>query len=637
MLFVLVLAAYAPAIRGEWVWNDADYVTNRALQSWHGLWRIWFEVGATEQYYPFLHTAFWVEHRLWGDAAVGYHLVNLLWHAGAAGLFGLVLRRLSVPGAPLAALLFALHPVCVESVAWISEQKNTLSAVFYLGAALSYLAFAERRERRYYALGLGLFVLALLTKTVAATLPGALGLVLWWRRGRLDGKEDLVPLLPWFGLGAASGLFSAWVERTYLGAQGADFALSIGQRWLVAGHAFWFYLGKAIWPARLIFIYPRWHPDVRDWTQHLYPIGAIALLSALALAGRRSGPRAVLTALLFFAGSLFPVLGFFNVYAFIFSFVADHFQYLALMGLAALAAAAWVGWTEAAAAARVLAWPVAAAAALALAALTWRQCQMYATVETFYRTILARNPDAWMAQMNLGDALFQKGALAEAAEHFRHAAQIKPAYAEAHYNLGNTLARVGQAEAALASYQEAVRLKPGYFEARNDLGAALVAAHRLPEAIENYRAALRLKPAAAETHFNLGIALNHAGRGPEAESEFTRALQLRPDFAEAHYNLGLLLAKGRRGPEAIAQFEAALRLNPNYPGARKNLGAVLAAGGRWTDAIAQFEAALALAPGDAALHHNLGVVLQAAGMKDEAQVQFATANRLKAAAPSGGP
>ncbi len=230
LVFGATVVAYLPAMKAGFIWNDSDYVTAPGLRSFDGLARIWFEVGATEQYYPLLHSAFWIEHRLWGDAAIGYHLVNILLHATSACLLALILRRLldhgvgpstsprasaSGPTAAgherrryagvewLAALVFALHPVCVESVAWITEQKNTFSLVFYLGAFLIYLRFDETRRPRHYFSALALFCLSILGKTATVTLPAALLVVFWWRRGRLAWRSDVRPLLPWLVLGAA--------------------------------------------------------------------------------------------------------------------------------------------------------------------------------------------------------------------------------------------------------------------------------------------------------------------------------------------------------------------------------------------------------------------------------------------------
>ena len=228
MLLCATLAAYAPVWRAGFIWDDDGHVTRADLRPLRGLWRIWSEPGATQQYYPLLHSAFWLEHRLWGDSPLGYHLANIVLHAAAAFLLYRVLRTLRLPGALLGASAFALHPVCVESVAWVSEQKNTLSAVFYMAAALAYLRFDGERRSRWYVLASGLFLMALATKSVTATLPAALLVVLWWRRGRLSWMRDVLPLAPWLCMGAAAGLVTAWVERTYIGASGAPFRLGVG-------------------------------------------------------------------------------------------------------------------------------------------------------------------------------------------------------------------------------------------------------------------------------------------------------------------------------------------------------------------------------------------------------------------------
>ena len=334
---IVTLIAYYPAWHGAPLWDDDAHLTRVDLRSLTGLWRIWFDVGATQQYYPVAHSAFWLFHALWGDDTLGYHLVNIVLHATSAYLVAVILRRLAIPGAALAALIFALHPVHVESVAWITELKNTLSGVCYLGAVLTYLRFDSTRERRFYVVTLALFVLALLSKSVTASLPAALLVVFWWQRGRIRWQEDVRPLLPLFGLGLASGLFTAWVERSQIGADGPQFQFSLIERTLIAGRAVWFYLGKLVWPDPLIFSYSRWHVSQAVWWQYLFPIALAALFGGLWLIRNRT--RAPLAAMLFFAGTLFPALGFVNVYPFIYSFVADHFQYLASLGVITLFAA----------------------------------------------------------------------------------------------------------------------------------------------------------------------------------------------------------------------------------------------------------------------------------------------------------
>jgi tetratricopeptide (TPR) repeat protein len=538
LVFCVTLAAYLPAFRGEFIWNDSDYVTAPALRSLAGLGAIWTQPGATEQFYPLLHSFFWVQHRLWGDQPLGYHLVTLLCHVGAATLFALCLRRLAIPGAWLAALLFALHPVHVESVAWITEQKNTLSLVCYLAAALVYLDYDDTRRPRAYCMALGLFTLSLLCKTVTATLPAALLVVFWWKRGRLEWRRDFRPLLPWLALGAAAGIFSSWVEQHYLGAKGAGFDLSWPGRGLVAGRAVWFYLGKLVWPSDLNFIYPRWAPDATVWWQWLFPLGVLALVAALwALRRRTRGP---LAALLFFIGSLFPVLGFVNLYGAFYSFVWDHWQYLPDLGPIALAAAGLVqAWNWAAIRRRGAGPVLVALLGGMLGALTWDHCGMFRDDQTLFRATLARNPGAWMAHFNLGGLWLKiPGREPEAVAQFEAALRIKPDLADAHYNLGTILAKTPD---------------------------------RRPEAIAHFEAALRLTPANATVHYNLGNALaNMPGRLPEAIDHYRAALRINPELAEAHYNLGLaLLNDPRQIPEAISHFEAALRLRPDFPFARE--------------------------------------------------------------------
>jgi tetratricopeptide (TPR) repeat protein len=627
--------AYWPALRSGLIWNDPDYVTRPELRSLHGLARIWGEVGATEQYYPALHSAFWLEHRLWGDAPLGYHLANVLLHAAAACLFALVLRRLAVPGAWLGGLLFALHPVAAESVAWISEQKNTLSTVLYLAAAMTYLKLRYKdrpgpSRPALYLLATALFVLAVLSKSVAATLPAALLVVLWWKEGRLRWRPDVAPLLPWFAAAAGGGLFTAWVERRYIGAEGDDFALSGVQRVLIAGRAVWFYLGKLAWPAHLVFIYPRWTVDPAAAWQYLFPLAALAALAALWL--MRARTRGPLAAALLFVGSLFPVLGFFNVYAFVFSFVADHFQYLACLGLLALAAAGL------AAALRPLpswlAWAAVVVLLGALGAGTWRQCGRYRDLVTFYRAIIAGNPRAWLAHYNLGNILREEGRDAEAAAEYRDALRDKPDYPQAENNLGLSLVEMGQAAPAAAAYRRSLQLRPSYAQAHNNLGIALRALGRNAEAVPEYEEALRLKPDYAEADYNLGLVLHALGRNPEAIACFREALRLRPEFAEALNDLANTLRDGGDGPGAVAAYEQALRLKPDYPEALNNLGNALVALGRAPDAVVRLEQALRLDPASAVIHNDLAVALAGAGRLPDAIVQLAEAARLDPANPT---
>ena len=624
LLFGVLLLAYYPALHGTPIWDDAAHLTRPELRSWTGLCRIWFDPGATQQYYPLTYSVFWLLHRLWGDWHAGYHLVNILLHAGSALLLVRILRRLEIRGAWLAAALWALHPAQVESVAWMSELKNTLSGVFYFGAALVYLRFdRERRLRAYYS-ALGLFVLGLLTKSVIDTLPAALLLIFYWKNGKLLWRKDVRPLIPFFGIGIGSGLFTAWFERTLVGAGGSDFHLSLLERSLIAGRAFWFYLGKLIWPANLIFIYPRWQISASVWWQFLFPITALALMVVLASMRKQWG-RAPMVAALYFAGTLFPALGFVNLYPFRYSFVADHFQYVACVGPLVLAAAGAVFMR------RMLRPVVAGGLIAALGFLTWKQCAMYSDVETLWRTTLARNPGSWMAHDNLAGNLFLEGRAAEAIPEYDEALRLKPDSAEVHDHLGGVFFQQGRTKEANAEFGEAVRLDPDYAEARDNLGNTLILQGRTEEAIAQFREAVRIKPDYAEARYNLGLILFQQGRIEEATAQYREAVRIKPDYAEAHCNLGVALLREERMEEAAAQFRETLGINPNYAEAHNDLSIILFRQGRMEEGMAECREALRLKPDNAEAHDNLGNALLLEGRTQEAIAEYGKGLELQPA------
>lgn len=559
-----VFAAYWPALLGSLIVDDAAHITPRALRSWQGLWRIWTEPGASLQYYPVLHTAFWIEHKLWGDSVLGYHLVNVFQHIVAALLVVLIVKRLELPGHWLAGFLFALHPVCVEAVAWISEQKSTLSAVFYLSSALAYLRFDRSRSRLAYAGSFVFFLAALGSKTVTASLPAALLLVLWWQRGRLSLRREVAPLAPWFLLSAGAGVFTAWMEREFIGAQGPEFAFRFLDRCLIAGRAVWFYLTKLLWPAGLTFVYPRWHVDSSAWWQYLYPLAVAVTVAVFWLArGKSRGP---LTAFLFFVGTLFPALGFINVYPFLYSFVADHYQYLATIGIFAAAAAGLTSLRLYLAPSGRPFWSAALTALVVLLGVLSRtQAGIYRDAETLYRYVLSRNPSCWMAHNNLGRVLLDSpGRVEEAELHLRQAIRLNPGSSMSHYNLGALYEKLpDRLDDAVLEYEQAASISPGFAEAHDALGKVLLLKGRSSEAIQRFSAALRLKPEDPRTHNNLGVALARVGRPAEALPHFDAALRLDPEFVEAHANRGLALATLGRLPEAATALETALRLQPD--------------------------------------------------------------------------
>jgi tetratricopeptide (TPR) repeat protein len=631
LVFCATVLAYLPSLSGKFIWNDSDYVTAPSLRSLGGLARIWTQPGATEQYYPLLHTVFWVQHRLWGDHPLGYHIVTLLLHAGSAVLFALILRRLLVsdPAQPagvawLGGLLFALHPVHAESVAWIAEQKNTLSLAFYLAAALAYLRFDETRRPRTYAAALAFFALSLLSKTVTATLPAALLVILWWKRGRLDWRRDVLPLTPWLGLGAAAGLFSSWVERAYVGAQGAGFDTTAITRALVAGRAVWFYAGKLVWPFGLTFVYPRWTVDPAVWWQWLFPLGVLGVGAALWSSRRYS--RGPMAAFLLFVGSLFPALGFVNLYGARYSWVWDHWQYLPDLGPLALGAAGLAaGWRHAGPHLCKLGPWLAAALAVLLGGLTWSHCGNYADPETLWRTTIDRNPACWMAYNNLAAELLKDGRVDEAIVNIQQALEYRPANAEAYANLGEALGKKGRLEESFAQYRRALEIEPDNVLAQANYGSALLASGRSNEAIPHYERALAAKPDLARANAGLGDAYLQSGRTEEAIGQFQKALMEDANNVGTLANLGTALAQKGRLDDAILNFHRALEIDPHFALARINLGNALLQSGRDDAAIAQFQKALEIDPDSSAAHNGLGYGYMQTGHAEEAVMQFKAA------------
>ncbi len=628
------LVTFWPSLHGAFIWNDSDYVTRPDLRSLAGLGRIWTKLGATQQYYPLLHSLFWVQARLWGDHVLGYHLVSVATHAASAVLFGVLLTRLRVPGAWIGAMLFALHPVHVQSVAWITEQKNTWSLLFHLGAALAYLRFDQTRRRGAWFAALALFVLSLLCKTATATLPAALLVVFWWQRGRLEWRRDVAPLLSWLVLAFGYAVFTAWVERTYLRAQGADFDLSLPARVLVAGHAICFYAGKLVWPFGLNFVYPRWSIDPLALSQWCWPLAAVAL--AVALWGLRHRTRTPLAVFLVFVGSLVPVLGFVNLYGSLYSFVWDHWQYLADLAPLALAGAGGariVAWTEgrtrfAGAAATV-------GLAVVLGLVSARRCGDFRDLETLYRTTLARNAEAWMAEYNLAALLAKTGRSAEALVHYRAAARLRPDEAVIRVNYGEALGEFPEhRDEAIAEMRAALQLKPDLPVAHYNLAFLLAGkSGQTAEAIQELETTLRLKPDDRQARLLLGSLLAPTPeRRAEAIRYFESLLRENPADADAHFDLGIVHANFTKETDrAIEDFAAAVRARPDFYAARVNLGlALLQTPDRWPEAEAQFAAAVRLQPDNAGAHYDLGMVLsRLPGREAEALAHFRTVRRLR--------
>jgi tetratricopeptide (TPR) repeat protein len=636
-VFAAVLLAYQPVWHAGFIWDDDSHLTvNPCIVGPLGFTGIWGSAAAN--YFPLTTTTLWLLHALWGLNPLPYHVVSVLFHAVGAVLLWQVLCRLHVRGAWLGSLLWALHPVQVESVAWISELKNTQSAVFYLLAIWWFLDWIREEapsgrpaNNLRYVLALLCAVLAILSKASTVMLPVVLGLCWWWTIGKLRWRH-LVWLAPFFAISAVASGWTIWEQQFHAGAIGPDWNQSGLERLIIAGQAIWFYLGKLVWPHPLIFIYPRWVPAAGTLTAYLPALAAA--VAGLVLWRYRRPLRPGLFAATYFGVSLFPVLGFFNVYFFRYSFVGDHFQYLASMGPLALAGAAIVTISDRLAARRP--WLVRAICGLLVlgwGALTWRQARAYADADTLWRATLDEDPRCWMAHNNLGGLEVKGARYAEAINHLTEALRLHPGIVEAEYNLGLALLRTGRPGEATPHFEEVLRVQPADAEALGNLGYALFQLGRVPEAILRYEAALRSKPDSAVVHNNLGTALLEQRRIGDAIGHLQAAVRLDPDYPDARYNLGSALIETGRTEEGIGQLQQVVRANPADVPAHHILGVALSLLGRWPEAIVHLEAALRLKPDSAALHSSLGNALLEVGQTQEAIIHFEEALRLNPGLP----
>jgi len=579
VLAVLTILVYRPAWNGGFLWDDDVYITtNELLTAPDGLRRIWFSFDSPSQYFPLVYTMFRVEHAFWGLNPTGYHWVNLLLHVANALLVWGVLARLKVPGAWLAGAIFALHPVQVESVAWITERKNVLMAFFFLLTLLAWIAFIDERTKRrwlFYGLALILYLLALSAKTTACTLPAALFLILWLQKKPIRWKR-IFQIIPFLVLGFAMGALAMWWERYHQGTSRAVFTfLSPIERVLVASRAVWFYLSKLIWPSRLTFIYPRWDITPTHFLSYVWLLAGLTLCVATYFLRRYVG-RSVEVAAGFFVATLSPVLGFIMLYTFRYTFVADHYQYLACIGPIALASAGLVNLADTFKNSRTLILSAALCGVALLATLTWRQATMYGDIETLWRTTLARNPGCWMAHNNLGIALFEKGQLGEAIVHYRITLQMQPNFWDADYNLGSALLGKGEVDEAILYCDKAVAKQPNDPDAQVALANALLQKKRIDDAIVHYQKAVAIRPDYFLARYGLGHALLEKGQLDGAIEHFRAALLIRPDHPDCHTTLAIALDESGQFAEAIGHYERATGISPQSVSALANLAWLLA-------------------------------------------------------------
>lgn len=605
-IFALLFLVYSPVLPGSFLMDDHRLVKedNGLLNGLFTPFNIWFQTDFTLS-----NVALWLQWLAWGENAGGYHAVNILLHGLSAVLLWRLLARLKIPGDWLVAVVFAVHPVCVNSVARIAEIKNTLSLPFFL---LSFIFFLRHESirlhpatpgRRDFAplwLGLSLiaFVLALLSKTSTVMLPPVLLACALWQRGRIT-RQDVLRTSPFFVLSLGFGLMSVWFQKHQaLASAGQVLAPeSFGERLAVAGQVFWFYLDKALLPLNLNIVYPQWKMDAHSLAAYL-PVILLGAVFILCWRFRHRWGNHALFGLGCFGLALFPVLGFFDSQFLVRWQVSDHLQYLPLIAPVTLAAAGLAAGLNA----KILRF-VAVVLISILSVLSFQRAQAFASEEKLMRDTLAKNPTAWSAQDNLGVMLAKRQNYAEAVRHFEAALQSDPnqdaAKASAHSNLGQVLAIQGKFAEAETHYLAAIKINPGEVTVRKRFANLLGQQGRIREAMNQLLVAASLQPD-LETHLQLAGLLYQTGNHHKAAAQFRKALALNPDLPEPLNNLAWLLATSseavvRNGPEAVQHAERACRLTGyKQSGFISTLAAAYAEAGRFAEAVATAEMAVQL-------------------------------------------
>ncbi|HUB66755.1 MAG TPA: tetratricopeptide repeat protein [Candidatus Methylacidiphilales bacterium] len=576
VLVLAVVLTYTPVWRAGFIWDDDAFVTaNPCIVGPLGLKEIWSTSAA--DICPLALTTVWFEHALWGLTPLPYHLTNVLLHAVCAVLLWRVLRSLRIPGAWLGAALWALHPVQVESVAWITEIKNIQSGLFFLLSILFFARWLETAGHESpiggnwnYALTLLFAALAMASKTSAMVLSPALCLCAWWMRGRWQWRV-MAGTIPVFLMSLAAGALSFWTQVQLTPNTDPQWARTCPQRLATAGDAVWFYLGKLLWPDPLIIIYPRWEIDAGRWTSYL-PLFAVLIVFLILWFQRKSWLRPWFFAFAYFVAALFPVLGLIDMGFSPFSLVADHFQYLAAMGPLALAGAGL---------AKFLDWPISgrrwlpsafgAGMLLILGISSWERAWVYKNQDALWTDALAKNPACWMGNISLGNALLQKGQVDAAIAQYQKALKIDSHDDVVYYDLGFALMQKGQVAEAMPQFEKALEINPANADARDDFGATLFSTGQTDKAMTQFQKAVEINPNLAQAYYNMGVALIQKGQLDPAIAEFQKALKTNPSFAAAHNNLGVAFLRQGRADEAITQFQETLRFNPGDQDAQYNL------------------------------------------------------------------
>jgi len=619
LLVLLTVAIYWPATRCDFInLDDPDCVTeNLHVQgglTWEGVKWAFSNTQQHAYWVPFTWLSHMVACQLFGLNPWGHHLMNVLLHAVNTALVFLVFRRMTQATwrSLVLAAFFGWHPLRVESVAWVTEREDVLSAFFWLLALLAYTKYVEAsqiqdsKSKVWYGAALGMFVFGLMSKAMLVTMPCVLLLLDYWPLGRFKpgGVWRLVKeKIPFFALAAVMSVVT-FVAQKQGGAVKAIEYLPLGARVGNALISYCRYLGRTFWPTDLAVFYP--HPGYWPLANVLLAGVFLTGVSALLLVNRRRHPY-LLMGWLWFVGTLVPVIGLVQVGG---QAMADRFTYMPSLGVFILTI--W-GAYEMAGGRRFqqIALAVASSAAIVLClALTRQQLGYWKDSETLFRRTIKVTKNNYIAYNNVGDALLNQGRTGEAMSQFQEAIRINPNDAEAHYNLGVAFFKESQIGEAISQFQQAIRIKPDYPEAHNNLGTALLNKVQTDDAVSQFQEAIRIKPDYAEAHYNLGVALFNQGRTDNAVSQFREAIRIKPDYAEAHINLGVALLNQGQTNGAIGQYQEAIRLKPDYAEAHYNLGVALLNQGQADGAISQFQEAIRLKPDDVYARSKLAKALE---------------------------
>lgn len=628
-LVALTFLIYLPALHGGYIFDD-ELMFNPYVKARTGLYYIWFKP-VLPDYFPLTYGSFWLEWQLWGNNLLGSHVINVALHAISAVLLWRVLAQLRISGAWLAALVFAIHPVNVESVAWISQRKNALAMPLFLAAILFHLKNAKSN----YLASFVCFLCALLAKTAVVPLPFVLLLCDWWRNDGTIRREQILRLLPFFGSALALGLVTVWFQSHHAIGQEVVQTTSFAARLVTAGCAVWFYLYKALLPVQLMFNYPRWEISPRSFLSWI-PLAALIAMFIVLFRSRKAWARHALFAVGSFILMLLPVLGFVDIYYHKFSLVADHWEYFAVAGPVALVTAAFVSIVRK----DGLKFAIALPFVVVLCVLARDQAALFRNTQFIWRDTLEKNPKSWVAENNYGlfllDAAIagvgdKKQLFEESIAHFKSSLQLRSDNVEARINIGSALIGLGRVEEGKAEFNTAQKTNPENGMGFYNLGLIFEQQAKLADAETQYKEAIRVWPRYAAAWLGLGRVLERQTKPADAETAFAKAVEIVPVDTEARRSLARILELQGKSKEATAQYERLLRDDNGDAAAHYHLGNLLLKLHQDNEAMTHYAMALLIHDNYAEAHYQLAVLLEARGLKKEAVTHYRAAATLKPA------